>query len=62
MEFRELQQLHCVIWDVCTKFQVIRTRFDRRFDRKHNLRVLGVLRLESYVKLVIDVGVSVPKF
>ena len=43
------------------KFQVIRTRLDRLFDRKRNLRVYGVLRLESDVKLVFDVVLSVPK-
>ncbi|XP_070025445.1 uncharacterized protein [Nicotiana sylvestris] len=32
--------------------QVIRTSFVRLFDRKRNLRVSGVLKLESDVKLV----------
>ena len=44
---------------MCAKFQVIRTRFDRLFDRKRIFRVLEFLGLNSWLIGRFDVVLGV---
>ena len=44
---------------MCAKFQVIRTRFDRFFDRKRILRILEFLGLNPWLIQGFDVVLGV---